>query len=338
MKHLVFTICAANYLNKAEVLFDSVRVHMPEAVTALVILEREDTLDIGTLGEVADIVIFASSLEIDLFENFIFRFDVLEGSTAIKPKSFLYLLKSCPHVDIVSFLDPDMQLHGDLRPGIEAALADGGSFLLTPHHLHDEPSHQGAYINMRRSLVYGAYNLGFTAFSRGEEALAALRWWHEKLKNFGFNNPSSGFFLDQKWMDLAVGLFSGSRILRHSGFNVANWNVARRKLSRQGDSIICGDGTPLLLLHFSSVDDGKDLWHLEQAGELAELFLELREAYVRQIQASRWANDAWREWSYARYESGQPISKLSRQAFRDKASRRNDPDPFARSNSWFVSA
>ena len=338
MKHLVFSICAANYLNKADVLFDSVRLHMPEAVTALVILEHEDTQDVGALSEIADIVIFASSLEIERFDNFIFRFDVLEASTVIKPKSFLYLFKSCPHVDIISFLDPDMQVHADLRPAIEAALEDDGAFLLTPHHLHDEPTYQGAYINMRRSLVYGAYNLGFTAFNRGDEALAALRWWHDKLKDFCFNDPNAGFFLDQKWMDLAVGLFSGARILRHSGFNVANWNVAKRGLNRQNGLIACGDDAPLSLMHFSSVDDGKDLWHINQAGERADLYLELREAYLREIQASRWVCDAWCEWSYARYASGQPISKLARKAFRDKASRCQDPDPFSRSNSWFVSA
>src|SRR5260370_44972 len=161
--------------------------------------------------------------------------------------------------DRVVYLDPDIVIYSPLieldstpSPGA------GESFLtLTPHLTgfiggDEHPSE-------RTILQAGAYNLGFLALSRRPPLDRFLAWWQEKLEFQCVVDTVRGLFVDQKWMDLAPGLFPAVEILRHEGYNVAYWNLGQRTVVR-GDAdatvpmVATVNGQPLRFFHFSGFD------------------------------------------------------------------------------------
>ncbi len=74
----------------------------------------------------------------------------------------------------------------------------------------------------------GSYNLGFVALRATEVSRRMLRWWQERLYDKCLVRISEALFVDQKWMDLAPGLFKDVLVLNHPGYNAAYWNLHGR--------------------------------------------------------------------------------------------------------------
>ena len=85
-------------------------------------------------------------------------------------------------------------------------------------------------------LIAGSFNLGFAGFAAGAEVDQLLDWWSERLATDCLVAPERGYFVDQRWMDLAPGLIPSLAILRDAGYNVAYWNLSSRDVRRQADS------------------------------------------------------------------------------------------------------
>jgi hypothetical protein len=98
------------------------------------------------------------------------------------------------------------------------------------------------------------YNLGFLAVSRHPSLATFLTWWKDKLEFRCVVDIERGLFVDQKWMDLAPGLFDDVAILRHAGYNVAYWNLRQRAMVVEDGGQIAVNGQPLRFFHFSGVD------------------------------------------------------------------------------------
>jgi hypothetical protein len=219
----------------------SVRAHEPDAKRYIFVVDRKSELP--SLGDDLAEIFWAEDLAIVDFERKAFIFDVLELNTNVKASSFLQLLKS--H-DRCVYMDPDTVLYDTLAPVWEGLKSS--NVVLTPHTIIprddlDCPWEQDL-------LRYGGYNLGFAAVRRSEESLRMLRWWEDRCLTRGFNAPTEGFFVDQKFMDLASMYFDGIRPLRHPGLNVAYWNLHERTVRFDGARYyVCGQ--PLIFCHFS---------------------------------------------------------------------------------------
>ena len=179
--------------------------------------------------------------------RFCFRYTILELNTAVKPWMFEHLLGR--GYDKVIYLDPDIVVYSPLVE-IDAAASEA-LLTLTPHLTgsiggDDHPSE-------RAILQSGTYNLGFLAVSRRPPLTRFLTWWKEKLEFQCVVEIERGLFVDQKWMDLAPGLFPDVAILRHDGYNVAYWNLRQRSVVAEGSRITV-NGQPLRFFHFSGVD------------------------------------------------------------------------------------
>ena len=154
---------------------------------------------------------------------FTFRYTILELSTAVKPWMFAHLFAR--GYDRVVYLDPDIELFSPLAE-LETVAPDT-LLLLTPHLTgvdrqgDDHPSERVDPAGRRLQ----------PRLPRGVAAAGARRLPALVAGGLEFQcvaEVERGLFVDQKWMDLAPGLFPGVAILRHDGWNVAYWNLRQR--------------------------------------------------------------------------------------------------------------
>jgi len=332
---VIVTVACANYLAAAMALSRSVKRHLPAHVFVLCLVEREMPIEAIAYPHF-DVRVLAKDLAISDFERSIFRYDVVEACTWIKPALLRWIFNSFPQTENLVYLDPDMLAFRDFDE-VWQALGEKNA-VLTPHVLDDEPSYLGTKTNLLRALRFGTFNLGFLAISRSKAADELLAWWDNKLQWFCFDEPAVGLFVDQKWMDLAPCLFDVG-ILKSRAYNVANWNVLRRNLHLASDGSLLIGQTPLALYHFSSFFSGKDLWFLRKAGpELDHAVYRLRALYAAILADLGHEDFKLRPWSYAKFASGETIERKSRVAYRrtPHALARSDIHPFALTNSAFL--
>jgi hypothetical protein len=91
--------------------------------------------------------------------------------------------------------------------------------LQTPHLTGElDEGYHPTELDILRS---GVYNLGFLGLTRSQETMRFLKWWQVRLHDRCLVDLNRGLFVDQRWMDLAPGLFDGVFVLRDPGCNVA---------------------------------------------------------------------------------------------------------------------
>ena len=230
--------------------------------------------------------------------QFCFRYSLIELNTAVKPWMFKHVFGR--GYDRVIYLDPDIYIYSALAE-IEASDA----FLtLTPHLTgsiggDDHPSE-------RTILLAGAYNLGFLAVTRRPPLDRFLAWWKEKLEFQCLVDTARGLFVDQKWMDLAPGLFPGVAILRHEGYNVAYWNLGQRTVA--GQTV---NGQPLRFFHFSGFDPAAPEMvsnHTDlRVGETGDA-RKLIEGYAAALRAAGYESFRNASYAFGAFKDGTPIA------------------------------
>lgn len=327
---IYYTSICANYLPKAMALAESVKRYNKDAVFILCLVER-DMPDVAESFEYFDEVILAKDAGWENFETFIFRHTIVEASTAVKPQFMRHLMDLYKDEDKFVYLDPDVLVYGEF---VELkAILESSSIVLAPHLLR--PGNIDMEIS---SLAHGSYNLGFLAVSRTENSASFLSWWAERLFLFCYDDKSRGIFTDQKWIDLAPSFFD-VHILKHQGYDFATWSLLGSDLRAYEDGYIV-NGDPLRFIHFSGLDSGTIdkaiTWWLTEDNR--SCFVELYEDYKRRLEARGQSTLGKLPWSYANYDSGQPISKSTRIAFRDSALWQRFPAPFAASDSEIAPA
>ncbi len=255
-------------------------------------------------------------LDIDGFERMAVLYDVVELSTAVKPWLLRWLLARSPD-DIAVYLDPDMRLYARLDE-MFAAVGEHG-LVLSPHSVDPMPR-DGKRPNEQDILVAGAYNLGFIGIGSGAFADQLLAWWAERLETDCIVDPTRGFFVDQRWIDLVPGMAESFHLLRDRGFNVAYWNLPARPISRDGDGTWRAADVPLRLFHFSGFDRTRP--HLLSKhqdrislGDHPDLAL-LCDLYANELLTA--GADEARDWpyTYATTASGIALNAVMRNVYR----------------------
>jgi hypothetical protein len=243
VKRVICTICSLNYLSKAKVFLASSQLHNPKDDHVLVIVDRKQNIHIDAVQ-----IIWAEELEIENFLQKAFCFDVIELNTNVKPTVLLYLLE---RYDMALYFDPDVYLCDSIDL-IASELSDD-AVLLTPHYT--SPIQDNRKPNDWELLKFGVFNLGFIAVNRHHATTKPLlEWWSERCLALGFYEPQSGLAVDQKWLSLAPGFFTGIRVSRNLGLNVAYWNLHERNISFHENRWWVNQTIPLIFVHFSSFD------------------------------------------------------------------------------------
>ena len=237
------TIVARNYLAFARVLAHSFLEHHPGGRFTVLLLDDEDDV-VDAEDEPFEIVHGSDIMAVEEFLSMAAIYDVMELATAVKPWLLEHLLAEGA---AVAYIDPDIQLHASIEEAF--VRAENHGIVLTPHVLQPWPQ-DDATPTENFVLMSGTFNLGFITVSPA--ALPFLAWWQQRLRWDCVVDPSKGLFVDQKWIDFAIGIFDHD-IIRDPGYNVAYWNIWGRDVTRDGDQILV-NGSPLKFFHFSGFD------------------------------------------------------------------------------------
>ena len=325
----ICTIIAKNYLAFARTLCETYRyLHPEDRCFVLVVDEYKDFID---PAQESFELIGVEELGIpDFYPKFAFKYNVTELSTAVKPY-LLELLLSHRGVDKLLYIDPDIIVLQKLDRLYEAL--DRSDIVLTPHLDADYPD-DGQKPDDSTIMQAGMFNLGFIGVNSSENANDFLKWWKGKLYNKCVVDFEAGYFVDQKFLDLALFFFDGIHIEKDTGYNVAMYNLHSRRLSFEDGVWLC-NGKPLYFYHFCGFnysDQAKiskyydnTRYNLENRPGLAPLYNHYRD----RIRANgHKVTSQWR-YTYGYFDTGEWILDPIRKLYRDSEElRARCDDPF----------
>jgi glycosyltransferase involved in cell wall biosynthesis len=329
------TIVSRNYFHYARTLMDSVRAAHPDWEQCVLLVDEfgRGVEPTGHPFEVIDV----AALGLPNFKQFAYRYNILELNTAVKPW-LLRLLLGRGGADRVVYFDPDIQVYAPLREVEEAF--DAGAFMVLTPHLLQPITDDGHYPDDLHILRAGCFNLGFLALARGAQLDPFLDWWQRRLEFQCCVDFAQGLFVDQKWLDLAPGLYDNVAVLRHPGYNVAYWNLPHRALTKAGHAYQV-NGRPLVFFHFSglnpdapeSLSKYQDRYRLEDLGRVRDLF----DRYCDVVRANEYSTYRKIPYAFGAFTDGTGIPDCLRRHYRQSADvrRRLGPDPFATGSAYY---
>lgn len=315
MKVLVFSSFTFSYLNRARVLYQTLRRFHPDwELVALITDEPPPGFSVDLEQEPFDRIVWARDLGIPQFDSWLFQHDVVEACTAVKGP---FMLQACATgADAVIYLDPDIALFGSLEP-LERLLEDH-DILLTPHLIDPNDDPAAILDNDISASRTGIFNLGFVAIRTSGEGARFARWWSDRLLSYCFDDIPNGLFVDQRWCDHVPALFDKVKVLRDPGYNVASWNLSRRRLAVEKDGSILVNGKPLRFWHFTKLGPLGDVMTKKYAGENFPVY-EIWSWYKQQVAKATDLAIPQRWWAYDSYQDGKLISKSDRSIYRHRS-------------------
>lgn len=325
-KTVVFTSAATNYLPKVRKLFTSIRRHHPEFEVVLALADkRSDWIDYA--DEPLDRVIAVEDLAIPDRSRWTYFHTIVELATAIKPFVLQRLLDE-PGVDRVLYFDPDMVLFSRLDDLL--ARLDNENLVLTPHLVEPEDTLDAVRDNEIAALKHGIYNLGFVGVRANDEGKRFAKWWGDRVYHFCVDDIPSGLFTDQRWIDLAPAFFDGVGILKSPRFNVATWNITKRRIEGSVERGFLVNGEPLGFYHFTGFDSGAHDTMADKHAAGQRPLRELIDWYSREARFDDADPAAKVTWAFGCYDDGSPIAVEHRRIYRERTDLQEAfPDPFS---------
>jgi hypothetical protein len=201
----------------------------------------------------------------------------------------------------------------------------------------------------------GVFNLGFIALRKSESSLRFLKWWSMHLRDECIVEMESGYFVDQKWVDLLPACFEDVCIMRNAAYNIAYWNLHERSLyEREGVLREAHSDISVAFIHFSGIDINdlnsiakyaarnpfsaelhRKRYTLKDRPDLAPTFLKYKELLLRE------GIEAWSQlpYGYGTFSNGEKISQLERSLYRiSPVWQGGNLDPFAVGSGSFWEA
>ncbi len=313
----ICTIFAKNYLSAVRVLTESFLEHHSDGKVYGLLCDRLD----GFFEPNNERFVFVAleDLNIPSLPQMLYRYDVVELSTAVKA-AFLKHLFEREGLEKLCYFDPDIQILSPLDEIFQ--LLDQHNVVLLPHLT--EPQSMEWVPSERQLLQVGVYNLGFIGLKRGSVTERFLDWWHGKLEKECYVDPSQGLFVDQHWIDLVPAIFDGVYIHRDPGYNVAYWNLPERSIVKKEGQFFCL-GRPLRFFHFSGysprqprciskhVPESKRRYSVDDFGDVAELFYAYGELLMKH------GFETTVQWPYAfgYFSNGVPVPQVARRFWKE---------------------
>lgn len=286
------TIIAKNYLPMARVLAESFTRCNPGCPFFVLLMDSPDGF--FEPEKESFYMLEVRQLQIPNLEGLLFKYNVLEASTAVKP-TLMSKLFSDHDIKKLLYLDPDILVLSSLRE--LSQLLDAHSIVLTPHITVPYPD--DAKPSEHDILQAGSFNLGFIGLQNTPVTQKFLAWWERKVYHQGRLSFEENMFVDQRWIDLATAMFSDVKILRDPGYNVAYWNLHERRVAIEKNDVKV-NGQTGYFFHFSGfnpldtsgISKHQTRFRMKDIGDARDLF----RRYSRLILENGW-NDT-RNWPY----------------------------------------
>lgn len=244
------TIVAHNYLPQARILAESFKKFHPDSVFYIVIVDRPVEARLVRSDFFQVVPITEIDFGVEGFAHMAAIYDVTEFATSVKPFALKQLVQS--H-DCVFYIDPDIKVFAPLTPLVEKTVESGWS--LTPHSV--QPINRNGWQPTEQEIkAAGIYNLGYVGVTKNSTEM--LDWWGERLRRDCIIDVENQLFTDQRWIDMAVGIFP-VHVERTTSYNVAYWNLDHRRLWKDGNTYMVDDDV-LRFFHFSGYDPKEPHW------------------------------------------------------------------------------
>ena len=336
MNRAACTIVSPNYLPFARTLAGSYAAQHPgQRFFVLIVADFDDSAPFQIDPSFSPVML--AEIGVASLRSVAMKYDILELNTNVKPTFMKHLIRK-HGLDALVYLDPDIFVYGPLDPVFDA-LASGASAVLTPHMTR--PVFDGKSPSEQDLLYNGTYNLGFIAVGRTEESRTLLDWWEERCLNLGFSEGRTGLFVDQKWMNLAPGLFERGVRSRDPGLIMAYWNLHERRLldGEAGPQVQRGREAPVPLrfFHFSGLSPAEpdviskntDRYRMADRPDLGSLFAAYRNALLSNAGHPSEALP----YGFDQFSDGTSVTRLARRLFaaheeRFRPEDGRDYDPF----------
>lgn len=163
---------------------------------------------------------------------------LIEYYFTLTPALPLFILKQFSDIPMVTYCDADIFFFSN--PDVVFSEIGQNSIALVEHRF---PLH------LQHLVEFGRFNVGWISFRNDHEGLRCLEWYYEKCLGCCSDLPSKHAFADQKYLDDVPTLFKKVHVIRHSGANVAPWNVDSFLFSYKNHMVFVGD-QPLIFYHF----------------------------------------------------------------------------------------
>ena len=337
MKIAACTIVAQNYLAHARVLADSFLDAMPEA--SFVIVQLDGPQEVPHRDRCTVVTPFEIGIDASEVHRMLTIYDVQEFATSVKPWALETLLDD--GAEAAFYLDPDIDVHRSLHDVAVKAVQHG--IVVTPHALSPMPR-DGHMPSEQDILRAGVYNLGFLCVSQA--ARPFLMWWQQRLRRDCICKPESGYFVDQRWVDFAPGMFD-VHILREPEWNVAYWNLSARRFSGEAGSYLVDD-RPLGFFHFSGYGPHSPHLLSKHQGPSPRVLLSdnaallaLCTSYRERLLGHGFDDASVRSFEWACLPDGTPLDVRMRRAYRaalmaSEAGAPEPPDPFTETTAFLA--
>ena len=314
MRVLCFSSFTFSYLNRARVLFASLRRHHPDWHLVALMTDRiPDGATFDVRDEPFDEVVWQDELGIENVDGWLFQHDIVEVCTAVKGPFIAQATKR--DFDAVIYLDPDTCLFNPLTPILEKL--ETSDIVLTPHLLQPEEARMAIVDNEICPLWAGIYNLGFVAIRTTGEGAKFADWWSKRLLEFCHDDPAKGLFVDQKWCDHVPVFFDKVHILKDPGYNTASWNVNQRRITIDGEGNVRANDALLRFWHFTKLGPLGDTMTRRYARDQIVVY-ELWRWYREQVAKATSPSIPDRYWAFGKFANGETIQRSHRLLYRDR--------------------
>jgi hypothetical protein len=324
-KYNICTIVSKNYIAFARTLYQSFMALHPDGKCYILIIDDIEGY-IDPVKEDFEIVKI-DDLGIKNIRGFCFKYSIVELSTAFKPYLLKYLLDS-KSIDRIFYIDPDILVMNPLD-SLYGTL-DNYDMILTPHIDKDYPD-DGFLPNDSVIMKHGILNLGFIGLRKCTNVNIFLLWWQRKLYDKCLMDHKKGYFVDQKYIDLALTLFENYKIIKEPGYNVAFWNLHSRLISFDKEQWYCNDEL-LYFFHFSSYkpENPKIISPYQTRFKFEDnpILFSLYSQYHKLLLTNDYFNTYKWPYSYNYFSNGQRINNLIRRLYRRITIKINFVDPF----------
>ena len=253
-KRVVFTSADKAYLPKVLALVTSFKQHHPSIPFYLFSFDdfsnsNYNLLEMSLIDSIVNVSDHYTLFNSDWFNNF----STVEKYCVQKPFAF-NVLRSLGFEEIV-YLDPDTFVFDCIDEVYN--LLSHNDVIITPHITSPIISGDNLWYTELSALKHGTYNLGFLAVNMHKSnSQNFINWWQDRCTDYCKTDFQNGLFTDQKWIDLAPGLFDSVKIMRTPGYNVASWNLHSNVPFSMNVSVYFCNNYRLKFFHFSGFTNG----------------------------------------------------------------------------------